>query len=206
MNKKFKFAGHSEIKKPSGSGSDSWFRYTCGHCGAHTSGAIVARHGDLLWLQCTDCANGSVLDREGNLHPGALFGPEIQGLPDETANAYSEARRSMSVSAYTGAELICRKILMHVAVDKGAKEGESFSSYLDHLESEGYITPPMKGWVDLIRQHGNMATHVLEEPDRGRAESTLMFTAELLRIVYEMDYLSNKYTSTEETEEEESTS
>jgi hypothetical protein len=51
----------------------------------------------------------------------------------------------------------------------------------------------MKGWVGLIREHGNRATHRLEAPDQGRAESTLMFTAELLRLVYEMEHLARKY-------------
>ncbi|EEF78683.1 hypothetical protein MDMS009_2856 [Methylophaga thiooxydans DMS010] len=36
----------------------------------------------------------------------------------------------MEVNAYTAAELICRKILMHVAADKGADEGKSFAAYL----------------------------------------------------------------------------
>ena len=82
---------------------------------------------------------------------------------------------------------------MHVAVDKGAKEGENFEKYVAYLESSGFVTPPMKPWVDLIRQHGNKATHLLEDPDKTRAESTLMFTAELLRLVYEMEYMSKQY-------------
>ncbi len=83
---------------------------------------------------------------------------------------------------------------MHVAVDKGAKEGDTFGSYLTYLENQGYVTPPMKGWVDLIRQHGNKSTHRLESPDRKRAESTLMLTAELLRLIYEMQYMAMQYT------------
>lgn len=99
----------------------------------------------------------------------------------------------MSINAFTASELICRKILMHVAVDKGAKEGEPFNTYLEALESLGYITPPMRTWVDLIRKHGNDSTHKLEPPDKVRAESTVMFTAELLRIIYEMDHMASKY-------------
>ncbi len=132
-----------------------------------------------------------------NIHPSVLFGPQIEGLPTSIAEAYQEARSSISVAAFTGTELICRKILMYSAVEKGAKEGESFAFYLDHLEAQGYITPPMKMWVDLIRQHGNMAAHILEKPDRHRAESTLMFTAELLRIVYEMEHLAKQYRTKE---------
>jgi hypothetical protein len=99
----------------------------------------------------------------------------------------------MSAGAFTACELVCRKILMHVAVEKGAKEGASFSSYLKHLEGAGYVTPPMKKWVGLIRAHGNESTHRLPAPDQNRAESTLMFTAELLRLVYEMESLAEKY-------------
>jgi Domain of unknown function (DUF4145) len=101
----------------------------------------------------------------------------------------------MGVGAFTAAELVCRKILMHVAADKGAKTGEPFAAYLDFLEKAGYVTPPMKGWVDLIRKHGNLATHELPAPDRKQAESTVMFTAELLRLVYEMEHMARRYLS-----------
>jgi len=187
------YTGHRFITKPDGSAKDAWFKYECGHCGAKVSGAVIARHENIMWLLCPNCGNGSVRDQKGNIHPAVTFGPYITGLPSDIAEAYEEARRSMSVSAFTGAELICRKILMYVAVEKGAKEGESFTFYLDHIEKVGYITPPMKTWVNLIRKHGNIAAHILEKPDRRRAESTLMFTAELLRIVYEMEHLAKQY-------------
>jgi Domain of unknown function (DUF4145) len=82
---------------------------------------------------------------------------------------------------------------MYVAVDKGAAAGKAFITYLDHLEKEGYLAPAMKGWVDLIRQHGNLAAHELPAPDQQEAESTVMFTAELLRLVYEMEHMAKRY-------------
>jgi hypothetical protein len=187
------YAGHIYVHKPDGSTSDSWFGYECGHCGEKVSGAVIAYHGSIKWLLCPSCGNGSVCDEKGKIHPGVAFGPHITGLPDDIAEAYEEARKCMSVSSFVGLELICRKILMYVAVEKGAKEGETFAFYLDHLEKKGYITPPMKIWVDLIRKHGNIAAHILETPNQNRAESTLMFTAELLRIVYEMEHLAKQY-------------
>ena len=51
----------------------------------------------------------------------------------------------------------------------------------------------MKRWVDLIRKHGNEATHKLDAPDKARAESTVMLTAELLRVIYEMEHMASKY-------------
>lgn len=53
----------------------------------------------------------------------------------------------------------------------------------------------MKSWVDLIRQHGNNSTHKLAIADPKRAQSTLMFTGELLRLIYEMEHVAKQYTN-----------
>jgi hypothetical protein len=82
---------------------------------------------------------------------------------------------------------------MHVAVDKTAKPGETFKYYIEFLEAAGFVTPPMKPWVTLIKDRGNASTHEIPSPDQARAESTVMFTAELLRLVYEMDFMAQKY-------------
>jgi hypothetical protein len=99
----------------------------------------------------------------------------------------------MGVQAFTAGELMCRKILMHVAVDKGAAEGDTFAAYLDYLEGEGYITPPMKPWAGVIRQHGNSATHKIPPVDEARGLGTLAFTTQLLRMIYEMDHKVAQY-------------
>lgn len=187
------YVGHRGISRRDGSRRDAWYTYCCGHCNTKVSGAVVAHHEGTRWLQCPNCGQGSVLDQLGNVHPGVAYGPHIEGLPDSVARACQQAPRCLSVAAYTGSDLISRKILAHVAVDKGASEGGPFVSYLDYLEAQGYITPPMRSWVGMIRTHGNKAAHLLEEPDQARAESTLMFTAELLRIIYEMEHMAKRY-------------
>jgi len=194
------FPGHGSVTKPSGQDAMSWHTFSCAHCGTKGSGAVIAYYREnekqayRRWLMCTNCNDASAIAKNGNVYPGIPFGPRIEGLPNEVSQAYEEARQCMSVNAFTACELICRKLLMHVAVEKGGKEGDTFAAYLSHLESQGYVTPPMKGWVDLIRQHGNKAPHRIDAPDQARAESTLMFTVELLRLTYEMDYLAKKYT------------
>jgi len=196
--KEHRFNGHHGVIRPDGSTSQGWQAYRCGYCGRDTAGAVVAYWHPaggfhVFWLACTACGNPSVLDPEGIIRPGSKAGPALEGLPAEIAAAYEEARTCLGASANIACELVCRKILMHVAVEKGAKEGEPFASYITHLEQAGYVTPPMKPWVEQIRKIGNAATHKLETPDRTRAESALMFTAELLRLVYEMEYLTRRY-------------
>lgn len=191
------YIGHKYIQKPDGSDTESWQRFTCGHCGRDGSAVVVARtipqsETKVVWIQCTTCYKGSVVN-SGRIIPTLPFGPKIAGLPAAVSAAYEEARECMAVAAYTSAEGTCRKILMHVAADKGAGENLSFAQYISYLEKQGFVTPPMKPWVDLIRKHGNAANHELEPPDMERAESTVMFTAQLLRSVYEMDYLAQRY-------------
>lgn len=197
------FQGHRNVVRQDGNSEDSWETYTCGHCDTKVSGAVIANYDwqqslghtqECQWLLCPHCVRPSAKFNH-HLYPGTKFGPVIKGLPKEVQASYEEARRCMEVNAYTAAELICRKILMHVAADKGAKEGQSFVKYLDYLATSGYVTTPMKGWVDLIRTHGNTSTHKLESPEKERAQSTVMFTAELLRLVYEMDYMYQQYSN-----------
>ena len=192
------FDGHKSIGHPNGSSGDSWHAFKCAGCKKDVSGAVVAiRHEGnitLRWLQCTHCGEGAVQRIDGSISPGVAFGPVIEGLPPSVSDGYEEARNCMSVNAFTACELICRTILMYVAVEKGAKEREAFVSYIDYIENKGFITPPMKDWVGLIKEHGGKAAHLLEGTDKKRAESTVMFTAELLRLVYEMDFMAKKYT------------
>jgi len=200
-----KFNGHKSIGHSDGSTNDSWYPYKCATCERDISGAVVAFASSgghtVRWLQCTHCGDGAVQRIDENIYPGVAFGIKLDGLPEDVELAYKEARNCMAVDAYGACELVCRKILMCVAVEKGAKEGESFSSYLKYLGDKGFITDAMMGWVGIIKENGNKATHKIEKVDKGRAESTIMFTAELLRIVYEMEFMAKRYGKRKEEDE-----
>src|SRR5262249_12971361 len=91
----------------------------------------------------------------------------------------------MTVNAFTAAVLLCRKILMNIAVSKGASEGQQFIEYVEYLEKKGYVPPDGKQWVDHIRQKGNEATHQIKPMWRPDGEDLIRFTEMLLRFVYE---------------------
>ena len=175
--------------------------YKCGHCDRHVSGRVVNMYckiqnklddPTIQFMICPSCIKGSIWI-EGKVIPGTKPGEKLEGLPVEIEAAYQEARSCFSINAFTACDLICRKILMHVGVDKGAGEGQSFVSYLSYLEEQGYITPSIKEWADLIREIGNQSTHELIPPDENRTKATLMFTMELLRIIYEMQHVASKF-------------
>lgn len=134
--------------------------------------------------ELTACSTGS--DRQYNpdvilplVRPSRLF----DGLPSDVAEAWDEARAAYSVGSYTAAEVMCRKILMYLAVDKAdARSGQSFASYIDALKAAHYISASLKPIVDQIRQRGNIANHELPASTRQEALPAIAITGHLLAI------------------------
>lgn len=85
-----------------------------------------------------------------------------------------------------------RKILLHLAVDKGLpaedKKGWSpnFETAVDYLADNGVIADSMKPWVTKIRTGGNTAAHKLPATDREEAATLAEFTRQLLVLNYEI--------------------
>ncbi len=149
-------------------------------------------------LQCSNCTKSLKARITGStVVEVSVYGsaaPSLQGLPAELVEVYNETYRCLAAKCFTATELLCRKILMHVAVEKGAEEGKTFAFYLSYLQNEGYVAVQTLNWLELIRKHGNQATHAIATPDCERAEATFNFTVQLLRLIYEMEFLAAKYT------------
>lgn len=184
---------------------------TCGHCSRRVGAEIVYVEGtalqnlqstgyapppkQTLWLRCPACGEGSVraplVQRGGLVFPGALPGADVRNLPADVATAWSEARRAHSVGAYTAAEIMCRKILMHIAVDvAGSAPGKTFVAYVGDLEADNYIMAGLKPVVDQVRNRGNKANHELPASTEQESLTTLTITHHLLSGVYDLPSLS----------------
>ncbi len=85
--------------------------------------------------------------------------------------------------------MACRKILSHIAVERGAEAGKPFGFYVDYLAKTGYIPPNGLAWVDYIRERGNEANHEIALMKKTDADAVLTFTENLLRNVYELPAL-----------------
>ena len=135
---------------------------------------------------CHNCHRPTFIDENDRQFPGRPFGQEVEGIPEKAlTELYGEARNAMSASCYTASVLCCRKILMHIAVEKGAKPGDSFVKYVEHLASANYIPPDARIWVDHIRTKANEANHEIAVMSRTDAEELLSFTEMLLKVIYE---------------------
>lgn len=118
--------------------------------------------------------------------PAPKLGEVVKSLPGDVGQAYEEARSCTSAGAYTAAVMLCRKILMHVAVEKKADKNQSYAHYVNYLEAKGYVPPDGKQWVDRIRDLGNDANHDLPRSTQEDALDALEFTGQLLKFVYEL--------------------
>ncbi len=162
-------------------------KFCCGFCGnvVATDRGFFEKNGQSRIYPCPHCDNPSFFDDIGNQCPGIAPGNGVAHLPEVLNTLYNEARRAVSVNAYTAAVLACRKLLMHIAVEQKAEEGKSFIHYVEFLAQSGYVPPNGKGWVDHIRKKGNEATHEIVLMQAEDAIELISFAEMLLKFIYE---------------------
>jgi hypothetical protein len=167
--------------------------YTCGYCGntvAPDRGYQASRHTQLgqeysfIYI-CSGCRQPTWFDGAERQWPAPSWGARVAALPPDVNALYDEARRCMSVSAYTTAVMACRKMLMHIAVDRGANTDQSFRYYVDWLAEHHFVPPGGEGWVSQIRTIANEANHEIVLLTRDVAERLLSFVEMLLKFIYE---------------------
>lgn len=167
--------------------------YTCGYCDRPLasargwSGKSEDNPDDVACIFiCHHCTGPTLIDHEGRQWPGAACGNAVDGIPRRTvSDLYDEARRAAAAGAHTAAVLCCRKLLMNLAVSKGAQVGQSFASYIDYLTARHYIAPDAKDWVDHIRAEGGEASHEILIMCADDARDLLAFCEMLLKTVFE---------------------
>lgn len=166
-------------------------RFVCGHCSADIS-SHIGYSNSRSWQNAYVCHNCSCITNFGKIDdpfyqaPAASFGEEVEHISSsDVQSLYNEARNCMKVNAYTASVLCCRKLLMNIAVSKGASANLRFVDYVDFLENKGYFTPEHRDWVDHIRRKGNEATHEVAIMNREESEELIIFTTMLLRLIYE---------------------
>lgn len=167
-------------------------QFTCGHSGcgreiASNKGWLYQHNQGLIYI-CPMCHRPTFFDDTVSPAiqiPGISFGKNIEHLPKDIADLYEEIRKATSGEAYTSAVLSCRKLLMHIAVEKGASKGVEFIHYVEYLVDNHYAPPGSKPWVDKIRKSANEANHEIKIMTKDDAEELINFVEMLLKFIYE---------------------
>ena len=180
-------------------------QYECGHCDC----VIASEYGynytsvskeDIrrsIYI-CPYCYHptyfiSNILNQVINKFPSSSFGNSVGNLPDVVQKLYDEARRCTSDGSYTAAVMVCRKLLMHIAVEKGAEEKKSFKEYVEYLDKGNYLPANSEHWVDHIRDQGNEANHKIVLKNESDANSLVEFIEMLLKLIYEFPARVSKF-------------
>lgn len=161
--------------------------FTCGHCGHQISSdkGFQRGTGEKIAI-CHMCGCPTFLLNNGKQVPGSVYGKTVEGVTDAGVTAiYEEARKALQGGAPTAAVLACRKLLMHIAVSQGADTNKKFIEYVEYLADKGYVPPGARGWVDLIRETGNEATHEIKLMKLEEAKELIDFSEMLLKVIFE---------------------
>lgn len=168
-------------------------QFVCGHCArrvASDKGYFMNPVGGgaatNVVVICPNCNRPSFFSAwEHEQIPGVPFGNRVENVPEEVGNLYDETRRSTAGDANTLAVMGARKLLMHIAVDKGAPAGKTFLEYVEYLAAKGFVPPDGKSWVDHIRTKGNEANHEIKLMSAADAQELINFVEMLLKFIYE---------------------
>lgn len=165
--------------------------FVCGHCGNQIGSnlgwvcEVQGRpNGSARVFLCPFCNRPSYFEDAAQI-PGVASGGHVGNVPAEVEKLYDEARNCTAANSHTAAVLATRKLLMHIAVNKGADAGKSFVEYVEFLSDKGYVPPDGKTWVDHIRKKGNEANHEIALMGKTDAEELLVFAEMLLKFIYE---------------------
>lgn len=166
--------------------------FTCGYCGREAAPSKMYQDttGRGHIYICPACTQPTFTNVQGLQVPSVRHGRNIAGITSvDIAQLYDEARDCTSAGAFNATVMICRKILMNLAVQHGAAENKNFLHYVDYLTEKGFVPPQGRAWVDAIRLKGNEATHEIELMTSKDAQLVLHFTEALLRFNYEMPHI-----------------
>jgi DNA-directed RNA polymerase subunit RPC12/RpoP len=177
--------GPTEWHNAQGLGPKGYVCSFCGHRVGPATGFASKQppHAPQSYIYvCSFCGSPTHFDGQGKQFPGPPFGTTVESLPADVAALYNEARSCMTVNSYTAAVLTCRKLLMHIAVEKKAAEDQNFLQYVEYLAAQGYVPPDGKGWVNHIREKGNEANHGIKIMNLKDAEDLITFSEMLLKL------------------------
>lgn len=139
----------------------------------------------MLFIYAPHCKAPHIVDHMNQEIPAALPGNPIKNLPETINRVYEEARSCIAAGAYTATVMILRKILMNLAVEEGAKEGDSFAHYVDYLCENGFVHRRQHEQAKRIQRLGNDANHKIESRTKEDALELLNLVQLILINNYE---------------------
>lgn len=173
--------------------------YRCAGCGSTTHGRVIAKaiyagqaydRGTIYWCLCV-CGQPTIgrysdTNKTFHQHPRAIEFVPGDKWPADVTRLYAEAALCFSASAFTAAAMLCRKILMVCAVDKGDGPDRKFIQYVDFITTKILVLPQAKTSIDKIRNIGNDANHDVAFVEKKDARMAMEIINYMLTTIYSL--------------------
>lgn len=173
--------------------------YRCGYCGSKTDTTLGMWHlgsSDIRDIRvCTNCKmatnlltlSGDIIKQDPRPREGTSF--DSTGKNDGVlgiVGLYDEARTALAQCAPSCAVLMFRKLLMHVAVERGATENQKFVVYCKYLKENNVVGEPQHAMLDRIMDAGNAENHQIRSASSEEASDLLELVTMLIQSIYFM--------------------
>lgn len=183
-------------------------KYVCGWCGCSVSTSVGLCKAEEWYAPsappwhrqrrssniraCPECWYATTFVGEKHQLPAPRLGENLDASDkSDDVNMivalYDEARIALSQDASSCAVLMFRKLLMHIAVEQGAKEDLRFVDYVKHLKNENVVGRPQHALVDRIKDDGNEENHEITRASPEHAKDLLNLVTLLIQSVYFSD-------------------
>ncbi|WP_349407932.1 hypothetical protein [Pseudalkalibacillus sp. SCS-8] len=85
-------------------------------------------------LVCTGCNYPTFLQFDIGIHlPSPKIHASVEHLPESLGMLFRETGKVISSGLYNTTVLLCRKLLMNLTVQEGARENQKFPFYVDFI-------------------------------------------------------------------------
>lgn len=163
----------------------AWTRaYRCDNCGYQSIGVLHNFKIETSYYHPTEGFDDFYADIEWL--PPRILGRRFDDVPDEIADAASEAYACYSIRSYRAATLLARGVTEAICKDQGITNG-NLKAKIDELEKQRKISPLTADTAHEIRfvgndmAHGDFVSGIGEE----ECDDLLNFMSSLLEEVYQ---------------------
>lgn len=180
------FTSFAEVQNPvKGNPREYLTAFKCGGChgGLFAQVQFLSGHSPQNYSGNIDQADGLFITAE---YPSAQTVSAPKYLPENIANFFVQAAKSLKAQNYDASAMMSRKVL-EVAVKKlsPVASGTLFAR-IEHLHKSGQITDDLKQWAHIIRDDGNEAAHEESPVSAPFADELLSFAELFLMYTFTM--------------------
>ncbi len=145
--------------------------------------------GQLYYVK--DIAKGQIIET----CPSETIPFDKENIPAKILNAFEESIKCHSNSCFIASAIMIRKTLEEICFDRGAT-GKNLKDRLKDLGTKILIPKELIGGMDDLRLLGNDAAHIeattFSEIGKEEIEISINFAKEILKAVYQYEYLLDK--------------